>query len=144
MKSAITGNTRNCLKKDNFQSAEKLTDYYYVVNYSSNSSLVDDHDWKAPWMSAVQLAAAVTACARTHMYPYISRPDCYYTNTDSIILGSPLPDDLISPMEMGKFKLENHVKKCIFLAPNSYTLSIEDKDKEDKRLLNTRVLLRTY
>ncbi|KAA0062000.1 Integrase, catalytic core [Cucumis melo var. makuwa] len=124
--------------------AEKLTDYYYVVNYSSNSSLVDDHDWKAPWMSAVQLAAAVTACARTHMYPYISRPDCYYTNTDSIILGSPLPDDLISPMEMGKFKLENHVKKCIFLAPNSYTLSIEDKDKEDKRLLNTRVLLRTY
>ena len=114
------------LKKDNFQSAEKLTDYYYVVNNSSNSSLVDDHNWKAPRMSPVQLAAIITACARIHMYPHIYRLDCYYTDIDSIILGSPLPDDLVSPVEIGKFKLENHVKKGIFLAPKSYTSSTED------------------
>lgn len=75
------------MKMDNFQSAEKLTDHYYIVNYISNSSFADDDDWKSPKMSAVQLAAAITACARIHMYPYISRPDCYYTDTDSIVLG---------------------------------------------------------
>ncbi|KAF3778769.1 DNA polymerase [Nymphaea thermarum] len=90
------------MRKDNFQSAEKLTDHYYMVNYISNSSFADDDDWKAPKMSAVQLAAAITACARIHMYPYISRPDCYYTDTDSIVLGSPLPDNLISSIELGK------------------------------------------
>uniref|UniRef100_A0A5K1CAA5 DNA-directed DNA polymerase n=1 Tax=Nymphaea colorata TaxID=210225 RepID=A0A5K1CAA5_9MAGN len=114
------------MKMDNFQSAEKLTDHYYMVNYISNSSFADDDDWKAPKISAVQLAAAITACARIHMYPYISRPDCYYTDTDSIVLGSPLPDDLISSIELGKFKLEYHVQRGIFLAPKSYMLDIED------------------
>ncbi|KAL3529529.1 hypothetical protein ACH5RR_008851 [Cinchona calisaya] len=114
------------MKMDNFQSTEKLTDHYYIVNYITNSSFVDDDDWKAPKMSAVQLAAAITACARIHMYPHISRPDCYYTDTDSIVLGSPLSDDLVSSIVLGKFKLEYHVKRGIFLAPKSYMLDIED------------------
>lgn len=75
-------------------------------------------------MSAVQLSTAITACARIHMYPYISRPDCYYTDTDSIVLGS--PEDLISSIELGKFQLECHVKRGIFLAPKSYMLETED------------------
>lgn len=78
------------MKKDSFQSADKLTDHYYIVNYIINSSIADYYDWKASKMSAVHLSAAITACARIHMYPYISRPDCYYTDTDSIVLGSPL------------------------------------------------------
>nr|YP_009861441.1 uncharacterized protein [Mirabilis himalaica]QKN19338.1 uncharacterized protein [Mirabilis himalaica] len=114
---------------DNFQSAEKLTDHYYIVNYITNSSLVDDANWKAPKMSAVHLAAAITACARIHMYPHISRPDCYYTDTDSIVLGSPLSDDLISSTEMGKFKLEYRVKRGIFLAPKTYSLLTEDENQ---------------
>ncbi|KAL0386764.1 UNVERIFIED_CONTAM: DNA polymerase [Sesamum latifolium] len=114
------------MMKDNFQSADKLNDDYYIVNYISNSQIVDDTEWKAPKHSAVQLSAAITACARIHMYPHISREDCYYTDTDSIVLGSPLSDDLVSSKEMGKFKLEYHVKKGIFLAPKSYMLEIED------------------
>ncbi|KAL0391303.1 UNVERIFIED_CONTAM: DNA polymerase [Sesamum latifolium] len=105
---------------------DKLNDDYYIVNYISNSQIVDDTEWKAPKHSAVQLSAAITACARIHMYPHISREDCYYTDTDSIVLGSPLSDDLVSSKEMGKFKLEYHVKKGIFLAPKSYMLEIED------------------
>lgn len=58
------------------------------------------------------------------MYQYISRPDCYYTDTDSVVLGSPLPEDWISPL--GKFKLEHIVKTGIFLAPKSYTLVTDD------------------
>nr|CAD1835852.1 unnamed protein product [Ananas comosus var. bracteatus] len=120
------------MKMDNFQSAEMLTENYYIVNYITNSSFAEDDNWKAPKMSAVQLAAAVTACARIHMYPYISRPDCYYTDTDSVVLGCPLSDDLISSMEMGKFKLEYFVKKGIFLAPKSYML--ETVDEQHNRL----------
>ncbi|KAL0282458.1 UNVERIFIED_CONTAM: DNA polymerase, partial [Sesamum radiatum] len=66
------------MMKDNFQSADKLNDDYYIVNYISNSQIVDDTEWKAPKHSAVQLSAAITACARIHMYPHISREDCYY------------------------------------------------------------------
>lgn len=115
------------MKKDNFQSAEILTDNYYIVSYITNNSATDDMEWKAPKMSAVHLSAAITACARIHMYPYISRSYCYYTDTDSVVLGSPLPDDIISSKEMGMFKLEYQVKKGIFLAPKSYLLDIEDE-----------------
>jgi len=37
--------------------------------------------------SAVRISAAITASARIYMYPFISREDCYYTDTDSVILG---------------------------------------------------------
>ena len=72
----------------------------------------------------VQIAAAITACARIHMYKYICREDCYYTDTDSAILGSPLPEDEIS-MELGKLKLEHFVKEGIFLGPKLYGLDVD-------------------
>ncbi|XP_050217580.1 DNA polymerase-like [Mercurialis annua] len=81
------------------------------ITYISNNSLAEDDDWKPPKMSVVQLSAAITACARIHMYPYISRQDSYYTDTDSIVLGSSLPENNISSIE---------------LAPKSYMLDIED------------------
>ena len=68
------------------------------------------------------MAAAITASARIHMYKHINRPDCYYTDTDSAVLGSPLPDDEISS-ELGKLKLEYFVSKGIFLAPRTYYLN---------------------
>lgn len=107
------------MMKDTFQSAEKLTDHYYIVNYITNSDSVDDDEWNAPKMSAVHLAAAITPCARIHMYPHIARSDCYYTDTDSIVVGSPLSDYLVSSTELAKFKLEYHVKNAIFFSPKS-------------------------
>ncbi|CAB4280624.1 unnamed protein product [Prunus armeniaca] len=76
--------------------------------------------WNPPKNSAVQLAAAITASARIYMYPYISREDCYYTDTDSVVLGQPLPKEVISSSVLGKFKLEDRVMKGYFLAPKSY------------------------
>jgi hypothetical protein len=86
------------------------------VNYQTNT-FGNEEEWKAPKMLAVHLSAAITACARIYMYPYLSRKDCYYTDTDSIVLGSPLPFNMVSSVEMGKFKLESKVRKGIFLAP---------------------------
>lgn len=111
------------IKKTDFSLADKLSERYYIVTYSSNSNnteQVSDSDWSPPRISAVQLSAAVTACARIHMYPHISRPDCYYTDTDSVVLGSPLPEEEISSTELGKYKLEHNVIEGIFLAPKSY------------------------
>lgn len=110
----------------NFVTADKLSDSYYIVSYIHNMGNVDPLEWNPPKVSAVQLSAAITACARIHMYKYISRPDCYYTDTDSAILGSPLPEEEISSIELGKLKIEHFVKKAIFLAPKSYILYTEE------------------
>lgn len=106
--------------------ANKLSDNNYIVNYRINTRYVDDSNWNPPKISAVQMSAAITACSRIHMYKYISRPDCHYTDTDSAILGSPLPEDEISSIELGKLKIEHFVKNGCFLAPKSYKLETED------------------
>ena len=43
-----------------------------------------------------------------------SHPDYYYTDTDSAILGSPLPEEEISSTKLGTLKMEYFVKKGIF------------------------------
>ncbi|KAL5738545.1 hypothetical protein ACOSP7_031306 [Xanthoceras sorbifolium] len=35
------------------------------------------------------------------MYPYISREDCYYTDIDSVVLGNPLPKEVITSSVLG-------------------------------------------
>lgn len=115
-------------KKSDFILADKLSEHYYIVTDLSNTGQVSDSDWNPPRISAVQLAAAVTACARIHMYPYISRHDFYYTDTDSVVLGSPLPEGDISSTLLGKLKLEYIVTKGFFLAPkSSFILTQEGK-----------------
>lgn len=93
----------NLIRTRDFIFADKLGDSkYYIVSYKMNTERVSDSYWDPPKISAVQLAAAITACARIHMYPYISRRDCYYTDTDSVVLASPLPSDEVSSSELGK------------------------------------------
>lgn len=105
-----------------------LREDLYMVSYHSNMEKGPDY-WKPPKNSAIQLAAAITASARIYMYKYISREDCYYTDTDSIVLGNPLPDDLISSSVLGMFKLEDQIKKGYFLAPKCYSYTTEEDGK---------------
>lgn len=98
-----------------------------TTSYWSNSGKENSSKrWSPPRNSAVQLAAAITACARIYMYPLISRDDCYYTDTDSVVLGQPLPEDLISSSDLGKLKLEEKMEKGDFLAAKSYYYQKED------------------
>lgn len=107
---------------------EMLSENTYIVSYHRNTGATEDY-WDPPKNSAVQLAAAITASARIYMYPYISREDCYYTDTDSVVLGQELPTELISSSALGKFKLEDRIQKGYFLAPKSYFYStIDGKD----------------
>jgi len=114
---------KHFLKKENFIFGEMLRDDVYIVAYHRNMETTsnDQEKWDPPRNSAVQLAAAITACARINMYPYTSREDCYYTDTDSVVLGQPLHKDDIDSKVLGKFKLEDRILKGYFLAPKSYS-----------------------
>ncbi|KAL4341478.1 hypothetical protein GQ457_08G030630 [Hibiscus cannabinus] len=46
---------------------EKISENNYIAVYWQNTDETPDSDWSPPRISAVQLAAAVTACARIHM-----------------------------------------------------------------------------
>ncbi|XP_027177654.1 uncharacterized protein LOC113776793 [Coffea eugenioides] len=113
------------LRTGTFINDASLREDLYMVSYHSNMEKGPDY-WKPPKNSAIQLAAAITASARIYMYKYISREDCYYTDTDSIVLGNPLPEDLISSSVLGKFKLEDQIKKGYFLAPKCYLYTTEE------------------
>jgi len=76
--------------------------------------------WRPLRNAAVQMAAAAAAYPRMHMDPIIRNNKCYYTDTDSVVLGHPLPDELLSPSVLGKFKLEDKIEKGLFLAPKAY------------------------
>ena len=104
---------------------EMLSENIYIVSYHSNTGAAEDY-WNPPKNSAVQLAAAITASARIYMYPHISREDCYYTDTDSVVLGKPLKTEEISSNALGKFKLEDRLQKGYFLAPKAYFYSTID------------------
>jgi hypothetical protein len=78
----------------------------------------------------IAIASAITAYARIHMTQFKNNPDftLYYTDTDSAYFDSALPDHMVNSKILGKMKLENRVKKAIFLAPKVYFLeTIENK-----------------
>ncbi|KAJ8424719.1 hypothetical protein Cgig2_010042 [Carnegiea gigantea] len=114
---------RYLLKKDETATADQISENYFIVSYKTDTY---DMEWRPPRNSAVQISAAITAWARIHMYPLISRGDCYYTDTDSVVLKNPLPEDQVSSSELGKMKLEHEVIKGIFLAPKSYCISTRE------------------
>ncbi|XP_074362916.1 DNA polymerase-like [Apium graveolens] len=114
------------LRMDAFINGDTLNEDTHVVNFIKDLST---DGWEPPKNAAVQIAVAITACARIYMYPHISREDCYYTDTDSIVLGNPLSDEWISSSVLGKFKLEDQIASGVFLAPKSYCyITIDGQD----------------
>lgn len=123
-----------------FGMVEPVNGTHYVISYTGELQKMTDIDSSKVsklrnWMdlrngsssSAVQMSAAITAYARIHMYPYISLPGSYYTDTDSVVLDKPLPDEEVSSCELGKLKLEHEVLEgyFYFLAPKCYALVID-------------------
>lgn len=94
------------LMSTGFIYGDLLSEDYYRVSYVSNSGDMMDGTRKQIENSAVQISAAITASAKIYMYPFISREDCYYTDTDSVIFGNKLPEEHISKSVLGLFKLE--------------------------------------
>lgn len=105
-----------------FISSYKLDEDKFIVIYKTNVKGDITDEWKPPSNTGVHISAAITAYARIHMYPHISRNDCYYTDTDSIVVKNPLPEEEVSPTVLGKFKLEHMIHTGMFTAPKSYLL----------------------
>jgi hypothetical protein len=81
--------------------------------------------------SNVAIASAVTAYARIHMMKYKNSEDCYYTDTDSVFLGSKLPDKFIGD-ELGQMKDEldgKVIDQAYFLGIKKYAYKCGDVEK---------------
>lgn len=81
-------------------------------------------------LSNVAIASAITSIARTKMMEFKRIPNNppYYTDTDSIFLGSPLPSKYISN-EIGMMKDELNgsvINEAIFLGLKQYVYTLED------------------
>lgn len=103
------------LRNPNFIFGAPLSEDRYIVSYYEEPN---PDSWNPIKNEAIQLAAAITACARIYMYPYTSREDCYYTDTDGVVLAHPLPDEVVS--SLGKYKRQDKIAKGYFLAPKCY------------------------
>jgi hypothetical protein len=75
----------------------------------------------------VAIASAITAGGRMWMSFFKNNTlfNLYYSDTDSFVIDSKLPADLVGP-ELGKFKLEYIINRAVFLAPKVYGLILED------------------
>ena len=75
----------------------------------------------------IAIAAFVTSYARCYMsyFKNNSNSHLYYSDTDSIVIDSPLSDNLVGN-KLGQVKLEYVIKNAVFLAPKVYGLITED------------------
>lgn len=66
--------------------------------------------------------AAITANARIYMSQFKNKPEfgLYYTDTDSVFLDKPLPNEFVVPKKLGLLKLERGLTNFISLAPKVY------------------------
>ena len=99
-----------------------------LISYIDNS--IDTEDNYKLLNISIPVASAITAYSRIVMYSYKNIPYIivYYTDTDSIVINKPLPENLVGN-EIGKMKLEHISKKAIFLAPKVYGF-ITNKNEE--------------
>jgi hypothetical protein len=113
-------------QKREYEQYTALGNDYFILEYQSNTFESGSH-WNPPRKAAVQLSAAVTASALIYMHRFLNREDCFYTDTDSVVLSNPLPSEVINKEVLGLLKLEYVVKKGYFLAPKCYSNRPEGK-----------------
>ncbi|GJV48177.1 DNA polymerase-like protein [Tanacetum coccineum] len=105
---------------EGFIHGDMLIENNFIVSYHTNTGIDGTH-WNPLKNSAIQVATAITTSTRIYMYSYISRDDCYYTDTDSVVLSQPFPEELISASILGMLNLEDQIMKGFFLARKAYS-----------------------
>jgi len=114
--------------------AESIKDHLTINNYQIlvrnklHSYKYNDDDETYHGMDTnIAIASAITAYARVHMSEFKNNPlfKLYYTDTDNIVVDKPLPEKYIGK-NLGQMKLENIIKRAVFLAPKVYGLVTVD------------------
>lgn len=113
---------------------ESITDYIQLDNHLvlirnniANYTYDESKDLYHGLDVNIAIAAAVTAGGRLWMAQFKNNPNynLYYSDTDSIIIDKPLPEDKIGN-NLGQVKLECTIEKAVFLAPKVYGLITKD------------------
>jgi hypothetical protein len=81
----------------------------------------------------VRFPAYITAlvrCEVSKVMREVGHENIYYSSTDSIFSTTKIPDAFLHDTELGKWKTEKRdILGAVFLAPNTYYIKYEDKDK---------------
>ena len=82
---------------------------------------------------AVQISAAISSYARIKMMEDIRYCEklnikVHYIDTDSLFVDKPLPEDMVSKIRLGYYKLESEIDEGVFLAPKAYAYKNGDKE----------------
>lgn len=134
------------------QSGSKAESKYINTNLSDRFSLGEnielirytesESDDERELNISVGLSAAIAAYSRItiNRYKYIKGNECFYSDTDSVVLQQPLPDREVGKA-LGQMKLEyGGIKEGIFLAPKVYGLRLESGETITKiKGLNTEI-----
>jgi hypothetical protein len=126
---------------------EELDDNRYLISYTApldwdiiNANGLDiakiaavkkDREGSTQSSTSVPISACINAYGRIHINIIKlgilnSGGKIYYSDTDSIVTDLKLGDDLISPTEIGKLKLEHEISRAIFISGKSYCLETKD------------------
>ena len=64
--------------------------------------------------------------AKMLLYVLNNNGKLYYTDTDSIVTDLKLPDNIVHPTELGKFKLEYTIVEGYFIADKTYAIKTKE------------------
>jgi hypothetical protein len=77
----------------------------------------------------IAIASAISGGARMWMSTFKNNKlfnfNLYYSDTDNIVIDTPLPSFLVGP-KLGQFKLEHTINRAVFLAPKVYAFINKD------------------
>src|SRR5260221_8888125 len=100
----------------------------YQTNFPESLKLTKNFNTRNDFFTRnVGIAAMITSKANIFMDKFINleNNNCYYTDTDSVVLEKPLDNKYIGE-EIGQFKLVGKVKKGYFISPKLYYLILEN------------------
>lgn len=116
-----------------------VLDTQVLLSYSLDAAISGDPKaigFKAalrelPGQTNVPIAAAVTAYSRMiiNEFKLLAMKlglTIYYSDTDSMIVDGPLPEEYIDSTQLGLLKLEHIIKEGIFVAPKMYYLDTNE------------------
>jgi hypothetical protein len=109
-------------------------DYKNILNEAKNKA----NDLNV----SVHIASAITAYARIYMHKIKKeyQDSLYYSDTDSLIVDKEIDRELVSLDKIGLFKLENQVKRGIFISPKLYYLELENSVVKKSKGLDAALL----
>jgi len=107
---------------ESIQDFIQIDDNKYLFVRNTLSNILNEDTYHGSDVN-IAIASTITAGARVHMSQFKNNPlfNLYYSDTDSIVIDKPLPNEFIGK-DLGLVKLEHVIKKAVFLAPKVYGL----------------------